>query len=71
MEKMTLGCYLGFIKRSCFSLVNNKEPPAGIIAPAVLTQHDYDSTGGDGWKNDGTRNSHSKCRLHNTIMAKP
>lgn len=58
--------------------VHNKEPPVGNIPQvplnttrlwhdhklsAVLTQHDYDSVGGMGGKNDGTRNSHSKCRL--------
>jgi|GEM_PF-5601522 len=45
MEKMTLGCYQGFVKRSSLSwvgLVHNKEPPVGNIhLIAVLTQHDY------------------------------
>lgn len=44
MEKMTLGCYQGFVKRSSLSwvgLVHNKEPTAGNIPSAVLTQHDY------------------------------
>jgi hypothetical protein len=45
MEKMTLGCYQGFVKRSCLSwvgLAHNKEPTVGNIPSAVLTQHDYD-----------------------------
>lgn len=45
MEKMTLGCYQGFVKRSSLSwvgLVHNKEPPVGNIPSAALTQHDYD-----------------------------
>ena len=46
MEKMTLGCYQGFVKRSCLSwvgLAHNKEPTVGNIPSAVLTQHDYDN----------------------------
>lgn len=46
MEKMTLGCYLGFIKRSCLSWVgwvHNKEPPVENIPSVPSTQHDYGS----------------------------
>lgn len=51
MEKMTLGCYQGFIKRSSLSwvgLVHNKEPPVKktnrpkFAFQTALTQHNYD-----------------------------
>lgn len=61
MEKMTLGCYQGFVKRSCLSwvgLAHNKEPTVGNIPSAVLTQHDYDEVGRDGRKKMETLEIH-------------
>lgn len=45
MEKMTSGCYGGMVNSwgcNWVGLVHNKEPPAGNIPSAALTQHDYD-----------------------------
>lgn len=55
MEKMTSGCYGGMVNSwgcNWVGLVHNKEPPAGNIPSAALTQHDYDSTGRDGRKKE-------------------